>query len=201
MGYIEYENLDLKSMTIEEIVTLEKKFITEELHRPLYDIDERDARKHGYKILARKYWPEYFDESIIISGGISKILKGYCIHHIDFDHSNNIVSNLIVLPRKEHINLHHMFDPSYVGKGQGERNGMYGKKGELYPEGCKHRPPRTKEWREQHSKDVKGKKYKRRITDPNYKFGNNNKGMFKGMTWKVINGKRVWIDKENGEAI
>jgi len=35
-----------------------------------------------------------------------EIPKGYDIHHIDFDHVNNQLSNLALLPEKEHCKLH-----------------------------------------------------------------------------------------------
>lgn len=45
----------------------------------------------------RKIYERYFN---------IKIPKGYEIHHIDFDHSNNDIDNLIMLPRDLHQRYH-----------------------------------------------------------------------------------------------
>jgi hypothetical protein len=100
MKEIDFENLDLKSMTLEEIVSLEKEYLINVLGKKLIDSNERDDRSNGYRILARKYWPEEFANG-----------KRRHIHHIDFNHSNNVVSNLVVLTPKEHTAIHYLFDP------------------------------------------------------------------------------------------
>ncbi len=105
MEYEDYNNLDLNQLTLEELVCLEKKFLVEVWHKQLFDIDERckGRKKEAYAILARKYWPEYFVNN--------KMLKGYCVHHIDFDHYNDVVSNLVILDASEHKTIHFMFSP------------------------------------------------------------------------------------------
>ena len=45
----------------------------------------------------RKYYENYYDV---------KIPKGYEIHHIDLNHENNDINNLVSLPRKLHRKLH-----------------------------------------------------------------------------------------------
>jgi len=35
-----------------------------------------------------------------------EIKKGYLIHHINFDHQDDDIKNLIMITRSEHINLH-----------------------------------------------------------------------------------------------
>ena len=45
----------------------------------------------------RKYYENYY--------GV-KIPKGYEIHHIDLNHENNDINNLVSLPRKLHRKLH-----------------------------------------------------------------------------------------------
>lgn len=104
MEYNNYENLDLEHMPLEEIVKLEKQYLVEVLHKDLIDSDERDdVNFRGHRYLAYKYWTDEFRD------GIKK-----CVHHIDFNHSNNVVSNLVVLTVKEHKIVHYLFDPSYV---------------------------------------------------------------------------------------
>ena len=84
-----------------------KEYLINTLHKRLIDSDERDDSKGypaGYVKLAQKYWPEEFD-------GTYKI-----VHHIDGDHSNNVVTNLVVLTPKEHALVHKMFDEYYKTK-------------------------------------------------------------------------------------
>lgn len=92
-------------MVSEEVILAEKEYLVNVLGKQLFNIDERDTRRIGYSVLASKYWPEYF-----VNG---KILKGYHVHHIDFNHSNNVVSNLVVLTAKEHRLIHWKFDPQF----------------------------------------------------------------------------------------
>lgn len=92
-------------MVSDNLILAEKEYIVNVLGKQLFDIDERDHRRDGYGELASKYWPEYFSNG--------KIIKGYNVHHIDFDRSNNVVSNLVVLTVSEHRQLHWMFDPKY----------------------------------------------------------------------------------------
>ena len=86
------------------IIEQEIKYLTEVLGKRLIDSDERDDRKNpsGYRELAKKYWPEEFTDNV----------KKH-VHHIDFDHSNNVVSNLVVLTHQEHLLIHRLFDPNY----------------------------------------------------------------------------------------
>lgn len=88
---------------MEDIIEQEKKYLVEVLGKKLIDSDERDDRKLGYKVLAKKYWPEEFKDEQIKH-----------VHHIDFNHSNNVVSNLVVLTPSEHSSIHSMFDIGYM---------------------------------------------------------------------------------------
>lgn len=83
------------------IIEQEIKYLTEVLGKRLIDSNERSVA-NGYIQLAKKYWPEEFE------GKQSKD-----VHHIDFNHRNNCVSNLVVLTRKEHMLIHKLFDPGF----------------------------------------------------------------------------------------
>lgn len=98
---IDYNNLDLKSMTPEEIESLQRKYLVEELGKNLIDSEERDDRKSptGYRVLAMKYWPEEFADG-----------KRKHVHHINFNRSDNRVCNLVVLTPSEHRLIHSTFD-------------------------------------------------------------------------------------------
>jgi len=39
-----------------------------------------------------------------------KIPNGYEIHHIDFNHSNNDIKNLVMLPKELHKDLHYYYN-------------------------------------------------------------------------------------------
>jgi hypothetical protein len=45
-----------------------------------------------------------------------KIPKGYDIHHIDCDHNNNDINNLVMLPKKLHNEYHRLYNcvPSVI---------------------------------------------------------------------------------------
>ena len=58
-----------------------------------------DEYSDDYRALAKKYWPDEFDKDETI-----------VVHHIDGNHNNNVVSNLVPLTIKEHIRLHWLFD-------------------------------------------------------------------------------------------
>ena len=91
---------------MEDIIEQEKKYLVEVLGKKLIDSDEYDNSddysERGYLRLAKKYWPEEF---------IGDEPKE--VHHIDFDRTNNAVSNLVVLTRSEHMKIHYMFDSNY----------------------------------------------------------------------------------------
>ena len=88
------------------IIEQEIKYLTEVLGKRLIDSDEKSVA-NGYVQLAKKYWPEEY------SSGEKRV-----VHHIDFDHSNNVVSNLVVLTCREHMLIHKLFDPAYELKRQ-----------------------------------------------------------------------------------
>lgn len=143
---------------MEDFILQEKKYLVEVLGKKLIDSDERDDRRYGYQNLAKKYWPEEF------KNGIKKE-----VHHIDFNHYNNVVSNLVVLTRSEHAKIHSLFDPNYEETRQklreihlGENNPMFG-----VPS-----PMKDKHHSEEICKQISK--------------------AFLGKHWKVVNGKRVW---------
>lgn len=85
----------------------QKEYLVRTLGKKLFDSNESyNTNRDGYKILARKYWPEFYNED-------GTIIKPYEVHHIDFDHSNNVISNLVVLTHTEHMRVHYMFDPKF----------------------------------------------------------------------------------------
>ena len=87
---------------METYIKNEIEYLVNVLGKKLSDSCETDFRQKGHRYLAMKYWPEEFE------GDEKK-----CVHHIDFNHSNNIVSNLVVLTYKEHKLIHSLFDPDY----------------------------------------------------------------------------------------
>ena len=68
-------------------------------HNIKFTLDERSGYYQNstiHKSLHRFVWEE--------NNGV--IPKGYEIHHIDFNKSNNNISNLIMLSKKEHLEIH-----------------------------------------------------------------------------------------------
>ncbi len=98
-------------MVSQEIILREKEYLVNVLGKKLIDSDEYDK---NYKRLASKHWPEYWDYNNLGKRKQPKIIKGYEVHHIDFNHSNNVLSNLVVLTISEHEFIHNIFDPKYV---------------------------------------------------------------------------------------
>ena len=92
---------------MEDIVKAEKEYLANVLHKKLIDSDERVFGRDDYNKLARKYWPEEFEKA-------KKNNYKVFVHHIDFDHSNNVVSNLVVLTCSEHMKIHALFDPKAI---------------------------------------------------------------------------------------
>lgn len=91
---------------MEDFILEQKKYLVEVLGKKLIDSDEYDK---DYRRLAKKYWPEEFKD------GTKKV-----VHHIDFDRTNNVVSNLVVLNYSEHEIVHLKFDINFI-------NGMLNK--------------------------------------------------------------------------
>ena len=122
----------------QEEVQAEKDFIVNVLGINLFDSEERDdrpriqyngKRTEGYRYLAMKYWPEIFENT-------DEIIE---VHHINGDHSDNRVCNLVPVTKSQHDKLHVMYFQNYkeafnkfqqAGRqyqGAGENNGFYGK--------------------------------------------------------------------------
>lgn len=84
----------------------QKKYIVEVLGKRLICSDIKDERTtvkiNGKQIkihryLAMKYWPEI------------ELTPSLIVHHIDGNHYNNTLSNLVIVTKKEHCLLHKLF--------------------------------------------------------------------------------------------
>ena len=85
------------------IIELEKDYLVNVFGKKLIDSNEYNE---DYLYLAKKYWPEeYLDSSIRKD-----------VHHIDLNHFNNVVSNLVVLTCKEHRQIHAMLKDAGIDK-------------------------------------------------------------------------------------
>lgn len=95
-------------MVSQEIITREKEYLVNVLHKQLTNSEERNDKpggfgeERGYVVLAKKYWPECFTDG-----------QRKHVHHINFDRSDNRACNLVVLTPKEHRQIHKLFDPDY----------------------------------------------------------------------------------------
>lgn len=156
---------------MEDIIAAEKDYLINVLGKKLIDSDERSYVKGGYIFLARKYWSEFFDFDNLRTDGLPRMLKGYHTHHIDFDETNNVVSNLVVLTAHEHKLIHYMFDPKFVEtkmKQSAAKIGKpSGKKGKKLSEETKYKmhlaavgKPKSEEHKRHLSEAITGKHYK-----------------------------------------
>lgn len=93
-------------MVDEKVILAEKEYLVNVLGKELIDSEDRNYSSQGHITLAKKYWPEYYIGN--------KIKRGYHVHHIDFNHDNNVVSNLVILTAKEHRLIHKLFDPNQI---------------------------------------------------------------------------------------
>lgn len=62
--------------------------------------DKRWRTKYEYQHIAKK---------ILGLDAVSKLPKGYVIHHKDADHLNNVPTNLVMLPKRAHRLIHTIF--------------------------------------------------------------------------------------------
>lgn len=190
-----------KLLIMNNIIEEEKKYLVEILGKKLIDSDEiNNSQKYserGYRKLAKKYWPEEFKD---------KTQKH--VHHIDFNHDNNVVSNLVVLTISEHRQIHWLFDPNYKQlcyklseANKGNNNPMFGKEG----------PNKGKKFSEETRKKLsdshKGKKFseetRKKMSESHKNISEETKQKLskaikgrtcpnKGKHWKLVNGKRVY---------
>ena len=97
---------------LDDIVKLEKEYLRTVLGKTIIESDEtwpiskytpyHTENKTTYKLLAKKYLKCDYKEH-----------RQNIVHHINFNHSDNRLCNLVVLTKDEHQNIHWMFDPSY----------------------------------------------------------------------------------------
>lgn len=59
-----------------------------------------------HRFLVEQNWEHYNPEFFIEIDGWHYLNKGIEVHHIDFDHNNNDISNLQPMTKSEHISLH-----------------------------------------------------------------------------------------------
>ena len=96
-------------MITDELIQAEKEYLVNVLGKTIIDSDEiwtgpglklDGTYYYGYNALAKKYLLNDF-----VTG------KRNHIHHINFDHSDDRLCNLVVLTSSEHRIIHYMFDP------------------------------------------------------------------------------------------
>lgn len=59
-----------------------------------------------HRLLVEENWKLFDERAFDIINGQHVLKKGYVVHHIDGDHSNNDIRNLIPLTKSEHNRLH-----------------------------------------------------------------------------------------------
>lgn len=131
------------------------------------------------------------------------------VHHIDFNHDNNDPENLIWVSKSEHSSIHAKI--IFTGKKLSEEHrktlSESHKNSEKNKAALKRAHERTAEMRKNgedvgmqgktHSNETKSKMRDKRLDYMKDKANRLKCGKHcKGKTWKLIDGKRVWIEKE-----
>lgn len=70
----------------------------------------KDANKSGrvalHRLLVEENWWKFRKDAFEYVDGQHILKKGFHVHHIDGNHSNNSIDNLIVVTRSEHRKIH-----------------------------------------------------------------------------------------------
>ena len=61
------------------------------------------------KLWRTKYEYQHIAKKILGLDAVSKLPKGYVIHHKDADHLNNVPTNLVMIPKRTHRLIHTIF--------------------------------------------------------------------------------------------
>ena len=81
----------------------QNQFVTEVLVHKVIDSDICVHSTNGYNILAHQYLQDEFKDDG---------QKRY-VHHLDFNHFNNVLNNIVVLTKDEHDLVHHLYDKAH----------------------------------------------------------------------------------------
>lgn len=70
----------------------------------------KDANKNGritlHRFLVEENWERYRPDAFVVIDGQHILRKGFQVHHIDGNHNNNSLDNLMVVTRSEHGKIH-----------------------------------------------------------------------------------------------
>lgn len=70
----------------------------------------KDANKNGritlHRFLVEENWERYRPDAFVVIDGQHILRKGFQVHHIDGNHNNNSLDNLMVVTRSEHSKIH-----------------------------------------------------------------------------------------------
>ena len=72
--------------------------------KPEHPFANGDGNVFEHRLVAEKYLLD--DENSVVINGKKYLSKEYCIHHIDFDRTNNKPENLMVMKNTDHMSLH-----------------------------------------------------------------------------------------------
>ena len=68
-----------------------------------------NSARNGDKVWRTKYEYQHIAKKILGLDAVSKLPKGYVIHHKDADHLNNVPTNLVMIPKRTHRLIHTIF--------------------------------------------------------------------------------------------
>lgn len=74
------------------------------VHCPEHPFANGDGNVFEHRLVAEKYL--LTPEASVEINGKKYLSPDYVVHHIDFDHKNNDVSNLVIMEKGQHISYH-----------------------------------------------------------------------------------------------
>lgn len=188
---------------LDDIVKLEKEYLRTVLGKTIIESDEtwpvskytpyHTENKTTYKLLAKKYLKCDYKEH-----------RQNIVHHINFNHSDNRLCNLVVLTKDEHQNIHWMFDPSYEEVRQKMSEANTGKtcSDEVRKQRSErmkaNNPMRRKDVVEKVSSSLKGRKMSE---EAKQKISERTKGKKKSDEFKMICSERANNRKRNDKGL
>ena len=85
------------------------KLVEKEIYAPNRIDADKTGRVPEHRLLVEEHWEMFPKEAFDVIDGQHVIKKGYCVHHKDFNHSNNDLSNLVVLTHRAHFAIHNKY--------------------------------------------------------------------------------------------
>lgn len=70
-----------------------------------------DGRVKLHRLIVEKNYQLFPETDFVVINGNHYLKPQLCVHHIDGNHNNNAVTNLMVVTRGEHTTIHNLINP------------------------------------------------------------------------------------------